>query len=75
MMLCYLLEAHLQTQVSITLIKDLLKIEGTIQRFTFSRAAVGRFMQHFFSDQLLDKLLRSNWRKFDEYFQVLASFA
>jgi Domain of unknown function (DUF3517) len=32
-------------------------------------------MEVFFSEQMLDKVLRLNWRRFDEYFQVLASFA
>lgn len=32
-------------------------------------------MEQFFSDTMLDKTLRLNWRRFDEYFQVLASFA
>jgi len=32
-------------------------------------------MEVFFSVQMLDKVLRVNWRRFDEYFQVLASFA
>lgn len=32
-------------------------------------------MQSFFCESMLDVVLRKNWRKFDEYFQVLASFA
>lgn len=31
-------------------------------------------MDMFFGDHMLDKVLRYNWRKFDEYFQVLAAF-
>jgi hypothetical protein len=32
-------------------------------------------MQAFFCENILDVVLRKNWRKFDEYFQVLAGFA
>lgn len=28
----------------------------------------------YFSDRMLDKVLRDNWRRFDEYFQVLSYF-
>jgi hypothetical protein len=40
-----------------------------------ARSSVVRFMEVFFSEEMLDKILRNNWRRFDEYFQVLASFA
>jgi len=32
-------------------------------------------MEVFFNDLMFDKILRNNWRRFDEYFLVLASFA
>jgi hypothetical protein len=32
-------------------------------------------MEVFFSNHMLDKVLRNNWRRYEEYFQVLASFA
>lgn len=46
-----------------------------IERKQISKSSVVRFMEVFFSDLMLDKVLRNNWRRFDEYFQVLASFA
>lgn len=46
-----------------------------LQRVVLARSSVVRFMEVFFSEEMLDKILRNNWRRFDEYFQVLASFA
>jgi len=45
---------------------------GHIDRYQVSKASIIRFMDLYFN-QMLDTV-RTHWRRYDEYFQVLAHF-